>query len=67
MERLHHSFVQACIFNEAKKGYYESGDSYHTVLTDDYFILLSSRWPWKWTDSTRILAGYSTDFKAAPS
>lgn len=38
MERLHHSFVQACIFNEAKKGYYESGDSYHTVLTDDYFI-----------------------------
>lgn len=38
MERIHHSFVQACIFNEAKKGYYESGDSYHTVLTDDYFI-----------------------------
>lgn len=38
MERIHHSFVQACIFNEAKKGHYESGDSYHTVLTDDYFI-----------------------------
>ncbi|RNF38579.1 PP2C family serine/threonine-protein phosphatase [Planococcus salinus] len=38
MERIQHSFVDACIFNEAKKGNYESGDSYYTVLTDDYFI-----------------------------
>ena len=38
MEKIQHSFVDACIFNEAKKGNYESGDSYYTVLTDDYFI-----------------------------
>ncbi|ETP68412.1 phosphoserine phosphatase [Planococcus glaciei] len=38
MEKIQHSFVDAFIFNEAKKGNYESGDSYHTVLTDDYFI-----------------------------
>lgn len=38
MEKIQHSFVDAFIFNEAKKGNHESGDSYHTVLTDDYFI-----------------------------
>ncbi len=38
MEKIQHDFVNAFIFNEAKKGNYESGDSYHTVLTDDYFI-----------------------------
>ncbi len=38
MEKIQHSFVDAYIFNEAKKGNHESGDSYHTVLTDDYFI-----------------------------
>ncbi|WP_142827246.1 PP2C family serine/threonine-protein phosphatase [Planococcus soli] len=38
MEKIQHSFVDAFIFNEAKKGNYESGDSYHTVLTEDYFI-----------------------------
>lgn len=38
MEKIHHKFIDAFIFNEAKKGNYESGDSYHTVLTEDYFI-----------------------------
>lgn len=38
MENIKHKFVDACIFNAAKKGNYESGDSYYTVLTDDYFI-----------------------------
>ena len=38
METIKHHYVEACIFNEAKHGNYESGDSYHTVLTDDYFI-----------------------------
>ncbi|ANU24298.1 RsbX [Planococcus donghaensis MPA1U2] len=38
MEKIQHSFINAFIFNAAKKGNYESGDSYHTVLTDDYFI-----------------------------
>ncbi|PSL28852.1 negative regulator of sigma-B (phosphoserine phosphatase) [Planomicrobium soli] len=38
MEAIHHSFIEAFIYNEAKKGNYESGDSYHTVLTDEYFI-----------------------------
>ncbi len=38
MEKINHEYVEACIFNEAKKGNFESGDSYHTVLTDDYFI-----------------------------
>ncbi|ANU26411.1 PP2C family serine/threonine-protein phosphatase [Planococcus versutus] len=38
MEKIQHAFINALIFNEAKKGNYESGDSYHTVLTDDYFI-----------------------------
>lgn len=38
MEKIQHNFINAFIFNAAKKGNYESGDSYHTVLTDDYFI-----------------------------
>lgn len=38
MEKIQHSSINAFIFNAAKKGNYESGDSYHTVLTDDYFI-----------------------------
>lgn len=38
MEKIRHKYIDACIFNEAKKGNFESGDSYHTVLTDDYFI-----------------------------
>ncbi|HSI65970.1 MAG TPA: PP2C family serine/threonine-protein phosphatase [Planococcus sp. (in: firmicutes)] len=38
MENIKHNFVDACVFNAAKKGNYESGDSYYTVLTDDYFI-----------------------------
>ena len=38
MEKIRHQFIDAFIFNEAKKGNYESGDSYYTVLTEDYFI-----------------------------
>jgi len=38
VEKIQHNFINAFIFNAAKKGNYESGDSYHTVLTDDYFI-----------------------------
>lgn len=38
MEKIRHQYIDACIFNEAKKGNFESGDSYHTILTDDYFI-----------------------------
>ncbi|HSJ38990.1 MAG TPA: PP2C family serine/threonine-protein phosphatase [Planococcus sp. (in: firmicutes)] len=38
MEKIRHQYIDACIFNEAKKGNFESGDSYHTVLTEDYFI-----------------------------
>lgn len=38
METIHHPNLEACIFNAAKEGNYESGDSYFTVVTDDYFI-----------------------------
>src|SRR5690606_32042484 len=38
VEKIRHKYIDACIFNEAKKGNFESGDSYHTVLTEDYFI-----------------------------
>lgn len=38
MEEIWHENVEAYAYNAAKKGNYESGDSYFTVLTDDYFI-----------------------------
>lgn len=38
MEMIRHSSVDACIYNEAKEGNYESGDSYFTIITDDYFL-----------------------------
>ncbi|AQQ52149.1 PP2C family serine/threonine-protein phosphatase [Planococcus lenghuensis] len=38
MEVLRHPFVDVCIYNAAKKGNYESGDSYFTIVTDDYFV-----------------------------
>ncbi|WP_088006176.1 PP2C family serine/threonine-protein phosphatase [Indiicoccus explosivorum] len=38
MEVIRHKYVDVCIYNAAKKGNYESGDSYFTIATDEYFV-----------------------------
>lgn len=38
METIQHPNLEGYVFNAAKEGNYESGDSYFTVVTDDYFI-----------------------------